>query len=430
MTLTAAYASADTDGTYTGFTPYSIYGLGSIQNPGTAYNKTMGGVGVASRNNRFINVINPAGITARDTLSLMIDMSVGNENRIFSQNDYKGVNNTFNITDIAVSFPIYRTAAMALGISPYSSTGYSCAYLYTDKDLIGRTGTAAYGSSGQGSVYQIFASAGVMFWNRLSLGAEWIHYFGLVDKQESVEFSDDSFNDSKNIHSINVSANTLKVGFQYEQPLPGQTSVTVGATYKLDAKMSGGSYNLSYASGDVAVDTLSYSAYNFQSNNVCIPGELAVGVSVNVMDRIRAEFDYVRTDWTKSNFDKVEGLAIDNSSYSTGSTFKSSVSQEFRFGLEIVPNRNDIRYYFKRVAYRVGAYHKTESFTVDGRNITSSALTCGMTLPVFRWSNGITLGAEFGRRGSLKDNLVRETFCNFSIGFNLYDIWFQKFRYD
>ena len=42
-------------GAYGAYSPYSIYGIGEISKQGTAYNKSMGGVGIASRNKRFIN---------------------------------------------------------------------------------------------------------------------------------------------------------------------------------------------------------------------------------------------------------------------------------------------------------------------------------------------------------------------------------------
>ena len=44
------------DGTYGAYSPYSIYGIGEISKQGTAYNRSMGGVGIAARNRRFINI--------------------------------------------------------------------------------------------------------------------------------------------------------------------------------------------------------------------------------------------------------------------------------------------------------------------------------------------------------------------------------------
>ena len=61
--IIGAVASAQ-DGTFGAYSPYSIYGIGDISKEGTAYNKSMGGVGIASRNNRFINYLNPAAVTA------------------------------------------------------------------------------------------------------------------------------------------------------------------------------------------------------------------------------------------------------------------------------------------------------------------------------------------------------------------------------
>ena len=99
-------------------------------------------------------------------------------------------------------------------------------------------------------------------------------------------------------------------------------------------------------------------------------------------------------------------------------------------GFEIVPNRNDIRYYFNRVAYRVGAYYKKDYFLLNGNEIASKGITIGMTLPIIDRYNGLTLGIDFGQRGSVENALVRERYINFSVGFNLYAIWFHKYQYD
>ena len=57
-------------------------------------------------------------------------------------------------------------------------------------------------------------------------------------------------------------------------------------------------------------------------------------------------------------------------------------------------------------------------------------ITIGATFPVFRWYNGITVGLELGQRGSLSDNMIREKYINFSIGVNIFDIWFRKTQYE
>ena len=51
---------------YNAYTPYSMFGIGEISKQGTSYNKTMGGVGLATRDKRNINILNPAAVTARE----------------------------------------------------------------------------------------------------------------------------------------------------------------------------------------------------------------------------------------------------------------------------------------------------------------------------------------------------------------------------
>ena len=67
--LVIGFCVSAQDGTYGAYSPYSIYGIGDIAKEGTAYNKSMGGVGIATRNRKFINYTNPAAVTARDSLS-------------------------------------------------------------------------------------------------------------------------------------------------------------------------------------------------------------------------------------------------------------------------------------------------------------------------------------------------------------------------
>ena len=95
------------DGTYGAYSPYSIYGIGDISKEGTAYNKSMGGTGIATRNRRFINYLNPAAVTARDTLSFMADFGLVQNNTVYAQGDIRSGHNTFNIYVFVLSFALY-----------------------------------------------------------------------------------------------------------------------------------------------------------------------------------------------------------------------------------------------------------------------------------------------------------------------------------
>ena len=73
---------------------------------------------------------------------------------------------------------------------------------------------------------------------------------------------------------------------------------------------------------------------------------------------------------------------------------------------------------------------KKSYFALNNVQQETMGISLGVTLPVFRLSNGITFGVEFGKKGINIDNTVKENYINFSIGVNTYDIWFQKNRYN
>ena len=418
------------DGTYGAYSPYSIFGVGEISKLGTAHTRSMGGVGIASRNKRFINITNPAAVTARDTLSFMADFGLAQKNTLFSQADLKSAKNTFNIHDFVMSFPIWRSSAFMVGITPFSDVGYNFSHVEKDPSIIGHTGNITYDSYGTGSVYQIFAGAGATFWKQVSVGAEVIYYFGNIDKVVNMDYANTSYRSINSGSELTVRGVTGKFGLQYEQKLGGDVSMVAGATYRLGTNLKGYSTNYKYANQSSVSDTLSFSVDTLGRSGVCFGDELGVGIALKGGDRWSAEFNYLRSDWRTSGMGSAPGFSANGNM-----TFTPTVYQSFRAGFEIVPNRNDIRYYLKRCAYRAGVYYDQEYYKVNGNNIHTYGITLGVTLPVFRWYNGISIGVDFGQRAfnpkSISPNsIVREQYVAFNLGFNIHDIWFQKPRYN
>lgn len=406
------------------FSPYSIFGVGDIGRKGSAYNMSMGGVGIANRNNRFMNTINPASITERDSLSFMADFSLYSNNKIFKQKGLKSVDNVVNIYNIAFSFPVFKNTAMMVGITPYSNTGFYFTMDYTDPNLIGNTGSIDFKADGRGSIYKTYAAFAATFFKRLSIGAEMDIYFGNLEKVFNTTFNDASYNSISNTNSLTTSAIGAKFGVQYEHPLGNNLKLTLAATYDTGANLRGYFSQTRFAVGTAQVDTLYKKLDTLAvTQKVRLASEIGLGVSIKSQNHWMAEFNYTRSDWRKSNIDAIGVYSA------TSNPFQTSVGQSFRLGFEFIPNINDIRYYFNTASYRIGAYYKDEHYMLNNHKVTTAAITCGVTLPVYRWYNGLTFGIEFGRRGLSNQN-IKEDFINFSIGFNLFDIWFQKPHYE
>lgn len=434
LCLLCRVAFAADGGSGNDYSPFSKYGIGTLNKVGTAYSRSMGGVGVAGRDTRYINILNPASVTARDSLSFMADFSIAEKSSFYSQNDIKSIGNTFNITNFTLSFPIWKSSAFMLGISPFCSVAYAVQDKEKNPDVIGHTGNISQNYAGTGSLYQLYLGAGVTFWKRLSLGAQFNYYFGNLEKYTSSTFSASDFRSLYSGTKMTLQGFNGKFGIQYEQPVGKKDKFIIGATYrmktsllgvdrkKVDGKLNNGYINqLSTAMQSDIADTLINNAVLLEKVN--IPQEFAVGISYRHADKWNVEINYTRSDWKNSGMDATSGFSLDG--------FSASVAQSWNAGFEITPNRNDIRYYMKRCSYRIGGYYNTEYYKYNSNSIMSYGITLGMTLPIFRWYNGITVGVDLGRRcpAGGGNGMIKENYLGFNVSLNVFDIWFVKPRY-
>ena len=398
------------------YSPYSMFGVGRIAAEGTAYNHSMGGIGVGMRDNRVINLLNPAAITARDTLAFMFDFGVNEKNSYFNDASTKSAYNVFNMQNVAFTFPIYKTSAFMVGIAPFSDIGYKFLSTETSTDVEADMGDVKYQQYGTGSIYQLFLGASIMFFDRISIGAQGIYYFGYMNKHNDVLFnSSAAYNTIYTGWDYKIHAFSGKFGLQYIQPFKKNNSqLVIGGTYRLGTSMSGDITRYAYSSVDTVFNI------NTPSSSLRIADEFAVGMSYRINNKWALGVDYIQQNWRGDMFPDA----------ATWSNFEAVPSRQYRAGFEIVPNMYDIRYYMKRVTYRAGAYYEQSYVKVNGHQVNAFGITFGASFPIFRWYNAVSVAVDIGQRGSLKYNQVRERYVNFIVNINLHDIWFVKYRYD
>jgi hypothetical protein len=410
------------------FTPYSMFGVGSLARPGISYNLSMGGIGIGDRNYRYINYLNPAAVTERQAQSFMLDFGIEQGNIYYAANPataiggtgsdlLRSVNNTFNMHHIIASFPIWKSSAFKVGIVPYSNVGYKFVTTESNDDIIAEAGDIKYSRIGQGGIYQTFIGAGATFWDRLSVGADLQFYFGTIDRYSNATFTTNtSFRSINSGWTFVTRAISGKLGLQYRQPLAGNTSATIGVTYDLATAFRGENIRYAYGVSTSGKDTVFH--HNNPLETISTPSELGVGFTIRNTEKWMVGFDYTRSDWTKHFLEETPGVDV-----------KPTTAQAFRVGFEITPNRYDIRYYLRTLTYRAGAYYEQNYFTLNGSSIARRGITLGVSFPVFRYYNAVTLGIDIGQRGSVTDNLIRERYFLFTLSFDLHDIWFVKTLY-
>ena len=82
------------------FSPYTMYGIGEVNTPGTLQMRSMGGVGVAMRSTGVVNLLNPAAYCAVQPKTFLFNFGLEGQNYYNSQTinnaDKSTVYNTFN----------------------------------------------------------------------------------------------------------------------------------------------------------------------------------------------------------------------------------------------------------------------------------------------------------------------------------------------
>lgn len=401
------------------FTPYSIFGLGDIIKPGTAFNKGMGGIGVGVRDSRSINYLNPASISERDSLSFMLDFGMEQKNFYLFGNNTKTAYNAFNMQHLIITFPIYRKSAMVVGITPYSSVGYKFEETEKDPVIVAEMGDVKYQRYGTGGISRLFAGGSVKLFKNMSLGAEGIYYFGTIDRYSNILFNTvGSYRKIKTGMDYVVGSFSGKLGLQYTQNLTSDMNLTLGATYQLKSKLKGDYTRYSLAVNSSAIiDTVTFNTST--NTQIEIPAELAIGFSLRKSYKWMIGADYVRQDWRKVSFTSTPGV-----------NFNPSLSNTFKIGFEYTPNRYDVRYYLRRVTYKGGAYYEKSYISVGGNQVNSAGLTLGASFPIYKGYNSVGIAIDMGQRGSLKNNMVKENYLMFIINIGLHDnSWFLKYKY-
>ncbi|MCF0173467.1 MAG: hypothetical protein HUJ91_07065 [Bacteroidales bacterium] len=407
---------------YDAFSPYSIYGLGLLEMTGDQNTLAMGGIGIGDRSAAYINLLNPAAVTCRDIQGFMLDFGISQKNIFYEANRADGsgkatsVSNLCNIHHVVASFPITRKIAFQAGVMPFSSTGYYFQDRIYEDQVIVEIGDVQYAKQGKGGTYQCFLGAGWEVAKNLNIGAEGILYLGNTEHSSVTAFTtNSSYRTIQRSWDIVSRGFGAKLGAQYTADLGKNTALTLGATYKVGSKLKG-EQNLSTIATSGTVDTIASTPTTIKYR---IPCEVGAGFTLRKNDRWMVGADYVWQNWSGSTFDPTPGI-----------DFSTCQTHSVKIGGELTPSKYDIRYYMRRVTYRAGAYYNQGYMAIGGTRIDSRGVTLGASFPVFTAGTSLALAIDLGQMGTLSNNMIRERYVKFTMGLNLYDVWFKKSLYN
>ncbi|MDR1349108.1 MAG: hypothetical protein LBJ63_11910 [Prevotellaceae bacterium] len=400
--------------------PYTMYGIGDVYRHGSIANKAMGGINYGSRDPLGINSYNPAALSIQDSLVVMLDFAAGSKNTYSKSSLSNTSANTFYFDYVDFSLRIAPNLTVNAGLSPVSDIGYDIERRETDPKQINNDGDIRYTYTGEGGINQLHWGAGYRLFPKFSIGVNMHYYFGSINRYNSIEFTTDATHN--NIFSesrTRISKIGFTVGAQYHTRLNSGTFLTVGAIYQPKTILPAQKEITTITVGDITTDTSRNVSVNV--NDVFLPATFGLGFTLRRTDKLLIGADYTYQDWSKFNMD----------AFSSSFSFTPGKNHTFNAGIEYTPRANNLKNNLKRWNYRAGFRYSKTFMTCNGQNITEQSLTFGAGIPLTRrLGSKINAAVEVGQRGTVKNGLIKETFVTFSVGINIFDIWFQKFQFN
>lgn len=426
-----------------GNSPYAAFGVGDLKYDNSLDISSMGGVSTAfiwDFNNHF-NFTNPANNANMELTNFSIEAT--NENGYFRSdyNDYKDAKHSTYLSNISFAFPISKKMKFGIGYQPYSSKNYKIiTQTETTTDDANINIIESNLHTGKGNLSTAQAALSYNISKSFALGLRSNFYFGNIYDIEEVSYTEKNTDadgtityDNSDLVNGYENKNRVKnfnftLGTSYQKKLENDKKLTFGATYTfgnsgtMDYYYTNSTYF--YSAGTQVDETIIEKDHTKNNNLIPESYSFGVGYGKDMKWFLGSQFDYT------------EGRTI---SY-LGEPFTYDSSYKISAGGWWMPNQNNFRNYFARTLYRFGAYYKKgglyaqASSASTGNYINEFAVTGGVSLPYASSNsakrNAIDLGFELGQRGTLENDLVRQTFFNIKVGINFSDLWFKKRTFD
>ena len=432
--------------------PFSRYGVGNeVYNSQNAANQGMGGLTAAytpNMNGAFgqsINFNNPASYG--EIYMTTFDIGLNLTNSILKRTTPAGKEkSTYLVPNyIVVGVPIskIKKIGFAFGLRPLSQINYSVNDYFYDPKISDSVYT---NYKGEGGINQLFFGLGKS-WKHLSIGMNTGYNLGRkkIDITKAILFNSDSTYYYQSLSSNNTSFGGifLNLGAQGEFSFSSSTdpvtkdkteyTLSYGGTYTLDQKLKGKqdilrSNGTFTASQETAVDTAV-----FQKNirgTINLPSAITAGIALHKkITTVRGSYDQL-----------VIGLELNQSNWKDGYSFYGVKDQVrnatmLRAGAQLCPNPYTFESYWSTVTYRFGVFTGNDYININNNGLKVNGLTMGLGLPVRKYRSYdyqftlLNLALQMGRRGGGTSNF-KENFVQFTVGYSLSDVWFNKRKYD
>lgn len=385
--------------------PYSILGIGDIED--SYFNRTTGmaNTGIAYRNRNSLTHNNPASTSGLQDQFFNIEASGrGKFVSYYANNLNSTANQTrdFSVTRLNLGIKVNKWWGSSVGIVPFSTANYSFA---GKKNIQGTNIFTAADYEGTGGVSQVYWDNGFSIGKHFSVGITTAYLFGSLTQKETLSGTSttDPITTTKSIFLRNI---YLNYGAQYYTKLSKKWDLSLGATYSNKRDLA--------AEYTTDVSTGSTSIHNEVTKNDYFKLPDAVGFGIALVKDKKVTFvgDYRYQNWSVLQY-KGSGYSLQNSN-------RASIGIEFSKQQVIYPVS------IEKVFYQAGLFYSDSYLKINGQQLKDMGLSLGVGFNSKRSTMSYMVGFEYGIRGTQENNLIQERYGKLTFTLSYKDLWYTK----
>jgi hypothetical protein len=404
--------------------PYSIIGIGNIENSDFDRYTGMANAGLALSDIRYINSSNAASLPKLGNHVFSFEMALRS-----SIDDYSGgglstinPNNpapspTFDVAfrKLAVATKITSKWGSTIGLQPYSTANYD----YTASKLIEGSNSDELSAEyhGSGGVNQFYWGNGYQITKNTSVGVNSSILFGSLKQSETL-LSSDVLSGLVTTDNIYLTGAYFNFSLQTKKRLSSSWMSTYGITYSPQTTL--------HAAYDVTVtdNTLLDTLKNDPTINdrFTIPALFSAGIAFIKNDKYTFTVNAQQQNWSDIRGNAFQPVG--------GANYTLSNSNKLSFGYQ---KENKVKNFYgveyEKSFFQLGAYAGNTYLQVSGQQLTDFGVTLGYGRNAKRSPLGYYIALEAGRRGSENTTVLSENYLNINLVFSYIDRWYKGKKY-
>ncbi len=396
--------------------PYSGFGIGLVNKYSNGILDGMGSTSYAIQNPYFINFRNPASYAAFDSLSFVADAAASiYVSTLASGSDATVQKNSYARPGyLTIGLPVTRHWRTSVGIVPYSSVGYDIEEVKTLENI----GNVTYAYSAKGGLNQLYWGNAFKICKGLSIGLNASYMFGTIYNVRNTSFDGSNFYNSYINDAYHMDGIHLTGGLQYSFKIKEKHKIGLGVVYSNTAYIwAKEKLLINYYQGTYStVTTYDTVYYNDDTrSNLYIPQSIGGGVSYTFNDKLLVAADVTWNNWDKFKF------------FGHGDSLQNAITASV--GAQFIPDPLSNKF-LKKMTFRLGARYSTGEILWQSKPVNEFGVSLGVGIPLnsFNTHSSINVVFEYGKLGTLLNDLVRQNYFRFTFNFTLQEKWYQRMK--